>query len=299
MVYAYITKGDRHKILTSIIRNGHSNINKEREVMKRLTFILSLLVLVGLVLTACAPKTVTTAPSSSGTTGTLPDLGGRTVTVAVENAYPPFNSIDEATNQGVGWDYDAVNEICRRLNCVPEFKQAAWDGIFPAMQAGEFDMLADGVTFTAERAEIVDFSTPYVEVNQYLLVRAAETRTIEEMKADVNARIGTQIGTTNEIAAKAYFTEKTIQSFEDFGAAVLALKSSDIDGVVIDNIAAAGFMNENEGVFKLDGQIVAGEQLAFVFPPNSTLKDPVNAALAAMQADGTLEQLNKRWALIP
>jgi len=182
---------------------------------------------------------------------------------------------------------------------VPEFKGAAWDGIFPAMQAGEFDMLADGVTFTEERAKIVDFSTPYVEVNQYLLVRADETRTVEQMKADAQARIGTQIGTTNEIAAKAYFTDKEIQSFEDFGAAVLALKSSDIDGVVIDNIAGLGFMKENEGVFKFAGQIAAGEKLAFVFPPKSTLKDAVNAALAAMTADGTLEQLNKKWGLTP
>ena len=77
------------------------------------------------------------------------------------------------------------------------------------------------------------------------------------------------------------------------------MKSSDIDGVVIDNIAAAGFMKENEGVFKLAGQIQAGEQLAFVFPPTSTLKDPVNAALAAMTADGTLEEINRLWGLIP
>jgi polar amino acid transport system substrate-binding protein len=183
------------------------------------------------------------------------------------------------------------------LDCKPEFKQAAWDGIFPAMQAGEFDMLADGVTVTADRAKIVDFSTPYVSVNQYLMVRNAETRTVEDMKADAKAKIGTQIGTTNEIAAKAYFTGKSIQAFEDFGAAVLALKSNDIDGVVIDYIAAQGFMGENKDVFKLAGQISAGDELAFVFPPKSALVANVNAALAAMKADGTLDTLNKKWGL--
>jgi polar amino acid transport system substrate-binding protein len=270
--------------------------------MKKFTFAFCVLVLTSLILVGCggAPTAApATAVPTTATLGSLPDLGGKTITVAVENAYPPFNSIDQATGQGAGWDYDSVKEICRRLNCVPEFKQAAWDGIFPAMQAGEFDMLADGVTVTTDRAQIVDFSTPYVEVNQYLLVRTAETRTVEQMKADPNAKIGTQIGTTNEIAAKAYFTDKTIQSFEDFGAAVLALKSSDIDGVVIDNIAAVGFMNENQGIFKLAGQIATGETLAFVFPQKSALKDPVNAALAAMTADGTLTQLNKKWGLIP
>ncbi|MEJ2264532.1 MAG: phosphate/phosphite/phosphonate ABC transporter substrate-binding protein [Anaerolineales bacterium] len=102
---------------------------------------------------------------------TLPDLGGQTVTVAVENAYPPFNSIDEASGEPVGWDYDAVTEICSRINCTPEFKEAAWDGIFPAMQAGEYDWLADGVTITDERAKIVDYSIPYVVIGQVLLVR--------------------------------------------------------------------------------------------------------------------------------
>ena len=251
--------------------------------MKKLTFVLSILILASLVLAACGTKT--------------PSLGGKTITVAVENAYPPFNSIDSASGKGVGWDYDALTEICKRLKCVPVFKQAAWDGIFPAMQAGEYDMLADGVTYTADRAKIVDFSTPYVSVNQYLMVRAAETRTVEQMKADPNAKIGTQIGTTNDIAAKAYFTGKTIQDFEDFGAAVLALKSNDIDGVVIDYIAAQGFMNENQGAFVLSGQISAGDDLAFVFPPKSPLVAQVNAALAAMKADGTLDTLNKKWGL--
>jgi ABC-type amino acid transport/signal transduction systems, periplasmic component/domain len=275
--------------------------------MNKFVLVLSVLVVASLALVGCGATPTTTPPTAVPATavpttppvGALPDLGGKTITVAVENAYPPFNSIDTATGLGVGWDYDTVTEICKRINCVPTFKQAAWDGIFPAMQAGEYDMLADGVTVTTDRAQIVDFSTPYVEVNQYLLVRTAETRTVEQMKADTNAKIGTQIGTTNAIAATAYFTNKTIQSFEDFGAAVLALKSGDIDGVVIDNIAAVGFMNENPGVFKLAGQIATGETLAFVFPKNSTLEGPVNAALAAMTTDGTLTQLNKKWGLIP
>lgn len=173
--------------------------------------------------------------------------------MAVENAYPPFNMIDQATGEGIGWDYDTVREICKRINCVPEFKQAAWDGIFPAMQAGEYDMLADGVTITAERDEIVDFSIPYVIVGQVLLVRADETASVDEMKADPNRIIGTQLGTTNEIVAKKHFPAERVKSFEDFGAAVLALLANDIDGVVIDNVSASGFIGENEASSKSPG----------------------------------------------
>ncbi len=260
--------------------------------MKKPFSMFSLMLIVILLLSACAPA------SGDGTGGNgLTDLGGKTIVVAVENAYPPFNSIDEASGKGVGWDYDAVTEICKRLNCVPEFKEAAWDGIFPAMQAGEYDMLADGVTYTAERDEIVDFSTPYVEVSQVVMVRADETRTLEQFKADADVKIGSQLGTTNEAAAKKYFEGKEIQAFEDFGAATLALLAKDVDGIVIDYISAQGFMKENEGKLMIGGQISTGDKLAFVFPPNSTLMNAVNAALAAMKADGTLDTINKKWGL--
>jgi len=241
----------------------------------------------------------TEAPTATeAAAGALPDLGGKAITVAVENAYPPFNSIDKNTNQGVGWDYDTVAEICKRLNCVPNFKQAAWDGIFPAMQAGEFDMLADGVTITDERKKIVDFSIPYVTIGQTLLVRADETRTLDQIKADPKALVSTQIGTTNEIVAKENFPPARVKSYEDFGAAVLAVISGDVDGCVIDNVSATGFMNENVGKLKILAQITSNEQLGFVFPPKSDLRAAVDAALQSMIADGTLETLNKKWGLV-
>lgn len=269
--------------------------------MKKHSLILTLMLVAGLLLAACggaATPAPTEAPPVEAPATGLPDLGGQSITVAVENAYPPFNTIDPNTNQGVGWDYDAVNEICKRINCVPEFKQASWDGIFPAMAAGEFDMLADGVTITAERDEIVDFSIPYVIVGQTLLVRVDETASVDDMKADDTRIIGTQLGTTNEIVAKEHFPVERIKSYEDFPATVLALLSNDIDGVVIDNISALGFMNENPGKLKVAGQLTSDEQLGFVFPPGSELKEAVDAALQSMMADDTLDALNKKWGLI-
>jgi polar amino acid transport system substrate-binding protein len=276
--------------------------------MRKVSWLITILLVVSALLAACGgpAKAPTQAPAAAETqqppaaqpSSSLPDLGGKTITVAVENAYPPFNSIDEATNEGVGWDYDSVREICKRLNCVPEFKQASWDGIFPAMQAGEYDMLADGVTITDERKQIVDFSVPYVTVGQVVMVRADETGTVEDLKADSTKIVGTQLGTTNEIVAKENFPEDRIKSFEDFGAATLALLAGDIDGVVIDNVSAVGFMDENQGKLKTIGQLTSDEQLGFVFPPGSDLRAPVDAALNAMKEDGTLDAINKKWGLV-
>lgn len=281
--------------------------------MSKPNWLFATLVITTILLSACVPQATQAPPATqpppaateapvaatqAPATGALPDLGGKTITVAVENAYPPFNSIDQTTNKGVGWDYDTVTEICKRLNCKPEFKQAAWDGIFPAMQAGEFDVLADGVTITDERKKIVDFSIPYVNVIQMLLVRANETLTVDQIKADTTKLVGTQIGTTNEIVAKKNFPAERVKSFEDFGAAVLALLAGDIDGVVIDNVSAIGYMAQNEGKMKVDGQLASDEQLGFVFPPKSELRAAFDAALTAMKADGTLDTLNRKWKLI-
>jgi len=268
--------------------------------MRKLTYMIALISIVALLLAGCSQPTEqpaaekTQAPANASE---LPDLGGKTVIVAVENAYPPFNQIDEKTNEGVGWDYDSVREICKRINCVPEFKQAAWDGIFPAMQAGEYDWLADGVTITEERDKIVDFSIPYVTVSQILLVPTSETASLDEFKADSSKIVGTQIGTTNEIVANDYFGKDRVKSFEDFGAAILALLSGDVDGVVIDVITGSSFIEENEGKIKANGILTSDEQLGFVFPPGSDLKAAVDAALQSMIDDGTLQQINEKWGL--
>lgn len=263
--------------------------------MKKFAFVLSVMVLASLVLAACGP-TATTSQGGGHEAG-LPDLGGKTITVAVENAYPPFNYLDSTTNEGVGWDYDVFVEICTRINCVPEFTPAAWDGIFPAMQAGEYDVLADGVTTYAYRYWAVDFSIPYTAVSQQLLVRVDDNHTLDEFKTDANSKVGTQIGTTNYIAATEFFPDKDILTYSDFGAAVLALLAGDIDGVVLDDTVAAGFMQENPGQMKTAGAVQTGDNLAFVFPPYSDLVNPVNAALRSMYADGTLKQLNQKWGL--
>jgi polar amino acid transport system substrate-binding protein len=263
--------------------------------MKKFAFVLSVLVLASLVLTACGAKTTTTG-GAGGTAG-LPDLKGKTITVAVENSYPPFNYIDKTTSKAVGWDYDTFTEICKRINCVPDFKQTAWDGIFTAMGAGEYDVLADGVTNYPYRYWQVDFSVPYALVSQQLMVRIDETKTADEFKADANLKVGTQVGTTNYLAATEFFPDKQIQSYSDFGAATLALLAGDIDGVVVDDTVAFGFIQENPGKLKAAGAVKTGDALAFVFPPYSDLVNPVNAALRAMNADGTLKQLNEKWGL--
>lgn len=264
--------------------------------MKEYRVVCVMIILV-LLVTACAPAaTATPAATTAPVTGSLPDLGGRKVIVAVENAYPPFNSTD-ANGNGIGWDYDAFRDICKRLNCVPEFKQAAWDGIFIATAAGEYDVVADGVSITAERKKTVAFSNPYMNTIQVILVRVDESRFTDSksLAADAKLIVATQVGTTNYAKAVEIVGESRVRSYDTFDLAVLALKSGDADAVILDQEPAFGYLDANPGELKILDDKLKGDDLAFVFPQNSPLIDPINKALAAMKADGTLDTLYAKW----
>ena len=228
----------------------------------------------------------------------MPDLGGRSVTVAVENAYPPFNVIDEETGDGVGWDYDTLGEICARLNCAPEYIETSWEGLIVAVSNGEYDMAADGITITEERAQIVDYSEGYIDVIQRMMVRVGEDRFSDATDfVGGDFIIGVQVATTNYIAAAELLggDEERIVGYGEFGLAVQALITGDIDAVVIDDVAGQGYTGLNADKIKLLPDDLIKQQLGFIYPQGSDLVGPFNMALAAMREDGTLDAINAKW----
>jgi polar amino acid transport system substrate-binding protein len=240
-----------------------------------------------------ASSTSTSAASEGG----VQDLGGKTVTVAVENAYLPFNYIDPTSGEPAGWDYDAWNAICEKLNCKADFKEAAWEGMIQAVSDGQFDAAADGITINDERKQQVDFSDGYIKVDQRLLVRKDEDRfsSADDITADTSLKIGTQTGTTNFETATELWGESRIQAFEQFPFAVQALLNGDVDVVIMDETAGQGYVGANADDLKLVGDPLQSDELGFIFPKGSDLVEPVNAALAALQEDGTMDELADKY----
>ncbi len=144
---------------------------------------------------------------------------------------------------------------------------------------------------------MVDYSAPYLTIRQRLLVRADETRfeTFAAFAAVPSARIGAQKGNTNYGVSEKLVGPARVAAYDGFGELIQALLGRDVDAVIVDDITGYGFVRLNPGKLRLTADALEEQELGFIFPKHSPLRDAVNAALAAMRADGTLERINARW----
>ncbi len=234
----------------------------------------------------------------------LPDLQGREVVVVTENAYPPLQFVNPKTGEAIGWEYDAMAELSTRLNFTAVIENSSWDAMIPAVSEGQYDIGMTGITIRDDRREKVDFSDAYMRSEMFMLVRADETRfsSGEEFAAIEDGLIGAQAGTTPFYTAVYEVLDGNEQNprislFETFGASIQALRTGDVDLVLTDGTAGAGYVDANPGVFKLVGEAMGTEDFGFIFPKGSDLVDAINSGIASMKADGTIDELNTKWFL--
>lgn len=236
--------------------------------------------------------------------GGLPDLGGKSVVVVTENAYPPLQFIDPKTSKPIGWEYDAMNEISKRLNFKVEYQNTSWDAMIQAVSDGQYNIGMTGITIKEERKVKVDFSDAYMRSEMFMLVRGDESRFTDgkSFGAFKDGLVGAQAGTTPFYVAVYNMLDGNeanprIKLFDTFGSTVQALKTGDVDVVLTDGTAGKGYVDASNGGLKLIGEAMGTEDFGFIFTKGSDLVAPINAAIAAMKADGTIAALNKKWFL--
>ena len=231
----------------------------------------------------------------------LPDLQGREIVVVTENAYPPLQFVD-AEGNAVGWEYDAMAEIAERLNATVRYENISWDAMIPAVSEGQYDMGMTGITIRDDRKEVVDFSAPYMTSQMMMIVRGDEERFTDaaSFAADPDLLAAAQPGTTPfyvtiyEILDGDEANPRVVK-FETFGAGLEALRTGDVDLVLSDSAAAQAYVAASDGGLKIVGEPMGTEEFGFIFPKGSDLVEPINAAIEAMRADGTLAALDQRW----
>ncbi|NJO83822.1 MAG: transporter substrate-binding domain-containing protein [Blastochloris sp.] len=193
--------------------------------MRKLMLLVALLALLLAAVGVAVAQEEADAAERAAVYGELPDLDGREIVVAVENLYPPFQFEDTATGQPIGYEYDMLEEICFRLNCVPVYETISFDLLIAAVGEGQYDMGMTGISITEERRSIVDYSASYINLDQFLLVRADEDRftNLDEFVANDELILGVQSGTSGFFVTDGVVPEDRRVVFNEFGALIAAL----------------------------------------------------------------------------
>ena len=253
-----------------------------------------------LITTVLASMIATTALAD----GHLPNLEGKEVVVVTENAYPPLQFVEPGSGDAIGWEYDAMAEIAKRINITVAYENISWDAMIPAVSEGQYDVGMTGITIRDDRKEKVDFSDAYMRSEMVMLVRGDEERFADSkgFAADPDLLMAAQPGTTPFYVGVYEVLDgdeanARIVKFETFGAGVAALRAGEVDLVLTDGTAGNGYVSSSEGALKIVGEKLGTEDFGFIFPKGSDLVETINAAIADMQSDGTLDALNKKWFL--
>ena len=195
-------------------------------------------------------------------------------------------------------------EAAKRLNATVSYETTSWDAMIPAVSEGQYDMGMTGITIREDRAEVVDFSDPYLTSQMLMIVRGDEDRFTDaaSFATDPELLAAAQPGTTPFYTTVYEVLDgdeanPRIVPFETFGAGLEALRTGDVDLVLSDSTAANGYVAASDGGLKIVGEPLGTEEFGFIFPKGSDLVEPLNAAIAAMKADGTLDALSTEWFL--
>ena len=212
----------------------------------------------------------------------------KVLTMGTNAAFPPYEMVDE-DGTIIGIDAEIAAAIAEKMGMTLEIKDMAFDSLITAVSSGAVDVVLAGMTVTAERMEAVNFSDSYATGIQVVIVTEdSEIATIEDL---TGKKIGVQTGTTGDIYCSDEFGEEAIARYDNGAIAVQALQNGQVDCVVIDNEPAKAFVEANEGLKILETEYAVENYAAAIAKENTELLDAFNAALAELQADGTIDTI--------
>ena len=221
------------------------------------------------------------------------------IVIASDATFPPMEMVDENKNI-VGFDVDLMNAAAKAGGFTVEFKNTAWDGIFAGLEDGKYDAVMSSVTITDDRKKTMDFSVPYINAGQVVVVKT-EVNNVQTL-ADLKGKtVGAQIGTTgafeiDKVKEADKITEKT---YDEIGLAFEDLANGRIAGIVIDSPVAANYALQNpnyKGKLKIVGEPFTQEFYGVaVKKGNAKVLDVINAGLKKVIDTDDYKALQQKW----
>ena len=214
-----------------------------------------------------------------------------TLTVGTDTPFPPFE-IGQPPDIS-GYDIEVMDAIAAQLELTPEYVDTGFGTIFRDVAQGQFDTVAAASTITKGRENTVDFSDPYYEAQQALLVpEGSDIASPADLSGVI---VGAQDGTTGEAYANDETDAGEVRGFPEGPNAITALVNGQVDAVVIDQPVAVDAVEKQEGV-AIAAEIPTEELYGFaVAPDNDALREAINEALAMLKEDDTIQELYQKY----
>ena len=205
-------------------------------------------------------------------------------------AFPPYEMTAD-DGSFVGIDVEVATAIAEKLGLELVVDDMDFDAALTAAQQNKSDMVMAGVTVNEERQAVMDFSDSYATGVQVVIVPEGSDITLDNLG---DQQIGTQRGTTGNIYCTDDYGEEHVIAYDNGITAVQALQNGQVDCVVIDSAPAQALVDANPGLTILDTEYIT-ENYAIGFPKNSDLLPAVNAALAELIEDGTVQSIVDKY----
>ena len=217
------------------------------------------------------------------------------VKVATFDANPPFGSIDTKTHDIVGYDVDFAKALAKTLGVKLELVATNPANRIPLLQSGKADLIVADITIRPERAQVIDFSTPYFVTGQQFLVPAKSADTLD---AYSKSRIGAVKGTTGEQALHQRFPQSRVLSYDDIPLALTALRHGNVLAITQDSTILAGLLAQapDKANFKILPDLLSKEEIGVGVKKGETaLLKAVNDELVNLEKNGQAAKIYDVW----
>ena len=246
--------------------------------------------------------------SSSGRENRMKQIeDSGTLTMYTNAVFPPYEFLGTG-DEIIGIDVEIGQAIADELGVELEVVNSDFDGVISAIESGKGDVGIAGITITEERAQQVDFSVPYLNATQSLIVPAgSEINTVEEL---ASKNVGAQTGTTGYLSLEdqnlnGLLTRQpcNLQAYEAPTDAMLALKEGKLDAVVVDTVVAQQLINGDANYTTVtlqtaDGTVVEEANGVVVAKGNEDLLEVVDSVITEMNESGEMDQLLSDYTAI-
>ena len=276
--------------------------------MKKKMLALSMAVLMAASLAGCssgAKETETTAAASEAGAETAAESEGETAAEDAEEektaeggtlimgtnaTFPPYEYYEG--DEIVGIDVEIAQAIGEKLGMEVTVEDMEFDALIPALASNKVDIVAAGMTVTPERQESVNFTDTYATAAQVIIVKQGSDIASSE---DLNGKIlGVQMGTTGDSPASE-IEGAQVERFNKYFEAIQSVLQGKIDAVIIDSAPAKAFAEKDENLVILDEALSSEDYAMAINKDNTELLDKVNAAIAELDEEGTLDEIVNKY----